>query len=852
MIEENPGSPIHTKRKATQDESGIALLMSLGVLSLLIVLSLSFAVRTMNSMKGVQLSQDLVKVRLFDETGFQKVYALLSGNFADPNFPENIFPATLGDQLQYIGPKDHPGVFDSTVFGVSDWKNRAYWFSVGLDKDGNPDRSGIDDGLHVQIAGKNYTPPTAFTSMLTTTDPDNQFGWMHILDESQDYPDNDTPITARIAFLIVDESGKVDPWAVRKAGTAEGGEVRLGQDVDELNLEHIVSATLAGKLSYETDSPKWSSFYSMYKTIQTTSALTDAEVESIQQNLFPFSYDIEAFSEPVTVGSSTAMVNKHRFNLGSRPSSPDWWDTLAAPKIDTILQSATDFDGTNSGGIPWLSIPYNTTGTDTELVNQIAQIAANIIDYCDDDSNIGTDISQATSDWDGVSLTNIPTYCGNEKVPYISEIKFKLTFTNPTSLKLAAQAELINVFEGEMLNASGTLVATVNVSGTSTGTIDDNLAFYWTLTDEFNNTPSSPADYYVDLGMSNDQTIGSYDTSSGIANDITITVISAVLRDTAGNLWDFSVSDASTEIDATGTHFITVEVDDPRYNLDSSQWLWQAWDAGDSIGSVNTNFRLHDATLTEKDEEPNTVTEPWQVSTNFIRNAPMNSLWELGAIHRGAPWQTINLKAYRNLFIQQVDEEGIDDYVDGDANILNEVKLSEDEEVIGRVNSNTYNSTVLEALFENILVGRDYDNGDLGATTTLGDNTEHTDLATEVLAMNGTNGGTTFRFRGEIAKVADLSDGADGAVNIPQTTDRAQEEIIGKMVSLTTVRQNYFTAIITSQIVKDMIEGYKGGSRGVFDEGIDEVLAEQRLMSVLYRDAITNEFQVIRYEYLDQ
>ena len=198
-----------------EGESGIALLMSLGVMSLLIVLSLSFALTTMNSMKSVELSQDIVKARLFDESGFQKVYGLLSSNFADPNETVNLFPATKPDQLQYVGPKSTPGRFDSGNFNSSDWAGRAYWFSVGLDSNGNADTEGFWEALEVDYAGKDFVPNSGLgASVLTDGDPENQIGWIHILDSGQDYPNNDTPIVARVAYVIVDESGKVDPWEI--------------------------------------------------------------------------------------------------------------------------------------------------------------------------------------------------------------------------------------------------------------------------------------------------------------------------------------------------------------------------------------------------------------------------------------------------------------------------------------------------------------------------------------------------------------------------------------------------------------------------------------------------------------
>ena len=829
-----------------KDESGIALLMSLGVLSLLIVLSLAFAVRTMNSMKGVKLSQNLVKVRLFDETGFQKMYSILSGEFADPNDEDNLFPATKDGQSQFF--EDY-----STTLNLG-----ACWYSAGVlaEPAHGEDSLDIDTAMYMTVAGQDYTPDNISSLIPIDADPAERVGWIHILDEAQDHPDNDTPIAARISFIIVDESGKIDPWAVQQPGVAEGGETRIGQNVDEINLDDVVGSTLAGKLTYTADSPKWYSYYNIYKL----NAFDIVEADNIRQNLFPHSYDIEAFSTP----KDGKMVNKHRFNLGARDDDTNWWDKLGEPpdtdpKIDTILQDAADFEDDNIGGIPWLFVAYDDGGqTDT----QIRQVAANIIDYNDDDDIVNVDDTAspiATSDWDGM-YTNIPTYCGNEKVPYISEIEFSLELDSAGAggdLDLDARAELINIFSGLALGASGRLTVTTEVSGIDdSGNFTETLTFSWDFSNIFNTTPTSSGDYYHTLAWNGLQNIGGHDSSENISN-FTITVISAVLEDDSGpprNLWDFSVPDVSPVLNPAtiGTQTISVEVDDPRYNLHSTEWLWRDWDAGNTIGAVNTNFRLHDALLTEKDQEPATVTEPWQVSTNFIRNAPMNSLWELGAIHRGAPWQTINLKTSNVVSAGQLDEAVFGNYDDGDAYILSQVKLSNDTEVIGRININTYNQSVLEALFEGIMVGNDYNNVDPGDAVPLSDTNAGT-IATQILQENGTAAGVgrPFLFRGEIAEVDELANMSGIAVD-KRDTDREQEEIIGKMVTLTTVRSNYFTAIITSQIVKDMIQGYKGGSRGIFDEGIDEVIAEQRLLTVLYRDALTKEFKLIRYEYLDQ
>ena len=66
-----------------------------------------------------------------------------------------------------------------------------------------------------------------------------------------------------------------------------------------------------------------------------------------------------------------------------------------------------------------------------------------------------------------------------------------------------------------------------------------------------------------------------------------------------------------------------------------------------------------------------TAIHPWEVSTAFIRNGPMTSLWELGALHRGAAWETLRLSKFYGFGFPAV---GMRNYVYGDANILNQVK----------------------------------------------------------------------------------------------------------------------------------------------------------------------------------
>lgn len=90
------------------------------------------------------------------------------------------------------------------------------------------------------------------------------------------------------------------------------------------------------------------------------------------------------------------------------------------------------------------------------------------------------------------------------------------------------------------------------------------------------------------------------------------------------------------------------------------------------------------------------------ISTAFIRHAvlrkqsgsgdalveyPMESLWELGAIHRGSRWQTLNLsKSPTYTTAEEFVKDGAGDYEEGDAPILDQVKMTNDCISYGKVN----------------------------------------------------------------------------------------------------------------------------------------------------------------------
>ena len=196
-------------------------------------------------------------------------------------------------------------------------------------------------------------------------------------------------------------------------------------------------------------------------------------------------------------------------------------------------------------------------------------------------------------------------------------------------------------------------------------------------------------------------------------------------------LYDFSYiidnddPDSRIIVNTAGSNYyyymMDYQVADPRQNLNEIDWNEEV-DSGvyldistitptsfGSFGTVNTNYFIPNPGG-NSDSEPST-TEPWELSTAYIRNAPMLSPWELGFIHRGKAWQTLNLKKYNMTEWEAGDSGGGNDYSDGDANLLDQIKMTHDTITQGKVNINSQIQDTLKVLFQKIRVGSNVGSG---------------------------------------------------------------------------------------------------------------------------------------------
>lgn len=860
---------------------GSALILTMIMLILIVVLFSSFMIMAIYNHKNAKEGEALIQARLHCQTGLQIFYRDLSIQLSQPTL-ENLFPSSKSSQSNFFTPSS------------GDWADGFYWASV------DTDTQGITDAIHTPLAGIDFLPSTAL---------DGSIGWTHILD-----PGGSGAIVARLCYLVVDESGKVDPSAVVDTLYVEGTEQFTGTSPKDISLLPLFSSTSFAQkfqpkgtgLGTMPDTAFWFSYFHMLKTHP--DALSGTNYKAVTRGkVFPFSGDIEAFNVYRDLGGNTMPLTKHRLDI----TAVDWDgmnNQLAMCVIDSDAPlywagSSARAVPSDANDKPTFGIPYLHYATEADIKERVL---ANLMDYCDTDSF-------PTTDYDITNTPNIaPNYVGLEKVPYINEIGFTAEIqwiSGQYHLVITTYPELINCYNEDYTDDCKLLIKAEVSADDSVGLDASNpLNLEFAITDTILKRDYYAFSYGTGIHAETTKNVrqipltGSADWTDFAAGGgrslkgIKITLNYARLVNAAGTrLLDYSFDEDHSPTYTLDTqsgeiNAVSVEVNDPRYNLKPSEWTWSpTWVMGNvgTLGASNSAlvcspvgvdydaeaYAVSSSTATP----PNTpypvaldvTTKPYLgVSTMFIRNKPMETLWELGCIHRGEAWRTLNLTVFNSA---ATETSGMADYASGDANILDEVKLGDQVKTLGRINVNTSYKEVVQALLANVTIGGTYEDSAVSGKTitqTVAGQIAQAGSAPvsgEWLFHNGSTGGKSsvtdvgedpIASRGQLCLITKLIDGtaytpSSSSDDLRQDTDMWKEEIIGKIAALTTTRSNFFTVIVVAQSIKDMPDGFQGGSLGTFDLGVDKIKAEQKTMSILHRDGFDNRFTVLRLEYLE-
>ena len=300
---------------------------------------------------------------------------------------------------------------------------------------------------------------------------------------------------------------------------------------------------------------------------------------------------------------------------------------------------------------------------------------------------------------------------------------------------------------------------------------------------------------------------------------------------------------------------ISLECADSRFNHKTSGWFDRTTGSLiDPPGGISSNFSEmvdHGGSLddfnadayndkigsltadTDYDKEEN-ADSSIKYSTAFIKDAPFDTLWELGCIHRGEPFRTINLKKYIAMDDADTDKGK---YTLGDAAILDQVKIGPAKYGY-KYNVNSQNEGVLKnVILDKIDKDNDYespsDSGSFSGTLSFTGFTPSTSRAAFANCLTG-----TFN------------------------KDREAEAYIGRAANLLGTRYDAFTLFIVAQPMSEIEDATAGTWDALKDTIVNptkytnggsekycSILGTQVIVVQFVRDTWTNKFTVLHKHY---
>lgn len=434
-------------RKAVhKNESGVALLFALGILSLLLVLGLAFASNALLAQKVARNNSNRSQAKLLAQSAISRIAtAIMYYQFQAANWSPAIIPVDYSDIYSYGKDKDNK-VFADGLFSK-------------------------DDSL--------LTPPSSVSTEQPTTETFQKPKWAFIFDKPESKADR--KIVGRIAYQQVPGSNgasKITMDSVLRgvykqkshATSSTSGpenhkpwEYRWGKTISELNFN-----TSTPLNNWDSNAPDEETTFSSIPAFFTAYGAEYFSGEYADEKKAFFERWFTGGTEPVepefyryeTVANDATTEYKlyHRFNLGDIDKcdlkEDQWYDrfrndtsvTLSQNStaiLDKLAGSSAEFKLTDEltpadTGIPFLKLIANEQETFSTLEARRKQIAANLNDYCDPDSKPTSDVD--ATNWSVDEDKEEPTFTGNERTPYIYELGYRLTIHQGDTTKTAGIA----------------------------------------------------------------------------------------------------------------------------------------------------------------------------------------------------------------------------------------------------------------------------------------------------------------------------------------------------------------------------------------------------------------------------
>ena len=439
------------RKSATNNESGVALLFALGILSLLLILGLAFASNALLAQKVAANNSNRSQAKLLAQSAISRIAIAVM-----------YYQSQATTHSPVVIPIDYSDVY-----------------SFGRDRDNRVFADGLfstNDSL--------LTPPSSVTTDTPTSTTYEKPKWAFVFDKPES--DSDRRIIGRIAYQQVKGSSGMSKISLNNVlrgvyaqeshstGTPVTNQIpwtnRWGKSIDELNLNNTTPLNNWEGLRPDESSLDVSSLPSFFGAYQ-----DPGEYFYDYTTVDSQGYKNKSFIERWFTGGTNPMEPEyyrynitsseyrllHRFNLGELDDcdleDEEWYDrfrndtsvTLSKNSdaiLDRLAHDGVEFRLTDDNtpadtGIPFLKQIADTPETFASLADRRKQIAANLNDYCDSDSKPTSDVD--ATNWSVEGVTE-PTFTGNERTPYIYELGYRFAIHQGDEAKTAGIAAETN------------------------------------------------------------------------------------------------------------------------------------------------------------------------------------------------------------------------------------------------------------------------------------------------------------------------------------------------------------------------------------------------------------------------
>ncbi len=945
--------------KATRHnkEKGSALLLTLGILSLVLILAMSFAFTARTNRQVSKVNADQVKAKLLAESGLARIMGGMKNTFNNKLYPASdasVVAIPLNNHLVKTKETNHPAglhyawIGDSTKTSDNTETENQVENIIG----NNLYLRYLNEQGHSDVAGENPLDLSNCGFMTIKDDDGKIIGRVGalILEEGGKFDINqliNRRSTNNVPFVKEDEeylnaditqtfdSAKDFYYPLLSTYSSSGNDfdethtLRLGLLPQEIRVTPKYYSSLAS--GYSILKAPWFSYDHLINRLGNAKFIKGDPLDPEPASKFGFdvfAYRFFSQEEPESFifdGGEYARFDLTGYENGDRAASfyesgkpickndaCAWYaEDLDDAKdlIDELVTSDVDewasFDEGGQTAIPFLSAMVGK-GLDGGSTDELGKhVAANMIDFCDDNNT-----ATIPPDYDFATADAEPAYCGNEKVPYINEISFEVEATREASVDgktysytftLTPTVELVNIFDEAVscsdvqLRVIGDVTLTCinprgHASHPTSGTAEPK-DFTLTLSQSVSMTASEVyasktfdayklvEDYAEEYATDDLDIINGTPTPVYMPSAVRLEFkILKILAQTTDGTNVLDLAFCNTELPDTFTIdmpggrdgiasfdkicYASLQAIDPRCNHRSMDWYWNKNNNdktvvedeeisvnGDvrTIGSINklsaaADFEDQYSAYGDKDKESAT---DQKYHNAFIKNAPFETFWELGTIHRGEPFRTIRLNKYAAF----ATDSDIFSYADGDAAILDQLKIGPICYSKGKFNPNSrIYRNYADVLFKGIKIEDDVEHG----------NITYPEPATTPHNIATLSGGTWPN--PSVSRAAFV-----GALPIASYgNDMESEAIIGRTANLLSTRNDAYTIIIVAQAMTEFEDQTAMGTlwsdanfmKSVlnpthYDGKYCSILGTKILTVNVLRDAWTNTFTIFRKSYAD-